>query len=140
NFERFIFDLLDQDAEQVRACWDQLNTQGYFDLSARLPEFESRYGFVAGVSTHQDRLQTIKSLYDETGVLIDPHTADGVKVAAAYTEPGIPMVVLETALPAKFADTIQEAIGQPAPVPEHLRDLASLPQRVKVMDCDVELV
>ncbi|NGM88862.1 threonine synthase [Parapusillimonas sp. SGNA-6] len=140
NFERFIFDLLDQDAEQVRACWDQLNTQGYFDLSARLPEFESRYGFVAGVSTHQDRLQTIKSLYDETGVLIDPHTADGVKVAAAYTEPDIPMVVLETALPAKFADTIQEAIGQPAPVPEHLRDLASLPQRVKVMDCDVELV
>jgi threonine synthase len=140
NFERFIFDLLDQDAAQVRACWNQLGTQGYFDLSDRMPEFESRYGFVAGVSTHQDRLQTIKSLYDETGVLIDPHTADGVKVAAEFIEPGIPMLVLETALPAKFAETIQEAIGRPAPVPEHLRDLASLPQRVQAMDCDVDLV
>lgn len=140
NFERFVFDLLDQDAGQVRACWEQLSTQGYFDLSARLPEFESRYGFVAGVSTHDDRLQTIKSLYEETGVLIDPHTADGVKVAAQFIEPGIPMLVLETALPAKFAETIQEAIGSPAPVPAHLRDLATLPQRVKVMDCDVDLV
>lgn len=140
NFERFVFDLLEQDAGQVRACWDQLSTQGYFDLSARLPELESRYGFVAGVSTHDDRLQTIKSLYEETGMLIDPHTADGVKVAAQFVEPGIPMLVLETALPAKFTETIQEAIGSPAPVPAHLRALATLPQRVKVMDCDVDLV
>jgi threonine synthase len=140
NFERFIFDLLEQDAGKVRACWDQLATQGYFDLSARVPEFESRYGFVAGVSSHEDRLRTIKSLYEETGVLIDPHTADGVKVADPFIEPGIPMLVLETALPAKFGETIQEAIGTPAPVPAHLRDLATLPQRVTAMDCNVEAV
>ncbi len=140
NFERFVFDLLDQDPEQVRDCWKQLELNGQFDLSRFLPSFESRYGFVAGVSNHQDRLETIKKVYDATGMLIDPHTADAVKVAADYTEEGIPMLVLETALPAKFGETIQEAIGEPAPVPEHLRELAALPQRVQVMDCKVDLV
>ncbi|MFW7339953.1 threonine synthase [Pollutimonas sp. H1-120] len=140
NFERFVFDLLDQDAGRVRACWEELSRTGQFDLSALQPLFESRYGFVAGVSTHADRLATIKSLHERTGVLIDPHTADGVKVAAEYVEEGIPMLVLETALPAKFSETIQEAIGRPAPVPAHLQDLADLPQRVHVMDCKAELV
>jgi threonine synthase len=140
NFERFVFDLLDQDAARVQGCWQQLAQTGQFDLSHLLPEFESRYGFVAGVSSHQDRLDTIKSVYDETGVLIDPHTADGVKVAAAFVEEGIPMLVLETALPAKFNETIVQAIGKPAPIPEHLRDLAALPQRVHEMECKLELV
>src|SRR5690606_8615073 len=139
-FERFVFDLLGGDASQVRACWDELAASGQFDLSARLPEFESRYGFVAGVSTHADRLQTIENVQRETGVLIDPHTADGVKVAASHVEPGIPMLVLETALPAKFSETIQEATGAPAPIPAHLQDLASLPQRVVVLDCKADLV
>jgi threonine synthase len=140
NFERFVFDLLDQDAGRVRACWEDLSRTGQFDLSEFQPLFESRFGFVAGVSTHADRLTTIRSLHDRTGVLIDPHTADGVKVAAGYVEDGIPMLVLETALPAKFSETIEEAIGRPAPVPAHLQGLADLPQRVRVMDCKVELV
>src|SRR5690606_30148929 len=139
-FERFVFDLLGGDASQVRACWDELAASGQFDLSARLPEFESRYGFVAGVSTHADRLQTIQRIQQETGVLIDPHTADGVKVAANYVESGIPMLVLETALPAKFSETIEAATGQPAPVPAHLQSLAALPQRVVVLDCKVDKV
>ncbi|NYT59081.1 threonine synthase [Alcaligenaceae bacterium] len=140
NFERFVFDLLGADAAKVKECWSELATQGHFDLSARQPEFESRYGFVAGVSTHADRLQTIRDIQRETGVLIDPHTADGVKVAASYVEPGIPMLVLETALPAKFSETIEAATGKPAPVPTHLQGLASLPQRVEVFDCKLELV
>src|SRR5690554_2731205 len=108
NFERFVFDLLDQDTKRVREIWQQLHETGEFDLSHLQPLFESRYGFVAGVSSHQDRLNTIKSVYEQTGTLIDPHTADGVKVAASYVESGIPMLVLETALPAKFAEVIHE--------------------------------
>lgn len=140
NFERFVFDLLDQDASRVRECWNQLEQKGEFDLSRLLPLFESRYGFVAGVSSHHDRLATIKAVYGEIGLLIDPHTADAVKVAAPYLEEGVPMLVLETAMPAKFGETIQEAIGSPAPIPEHLRELATLPQRVETMDCEVGLV
>lgn len=140
NFERFVFDLLDQDTRRVSETWQQLAETGEFDLSHLQPLFEANYGFVGGTSTHQDRLATIKSVYDKTGTLIDPHTADGVKVAAQYVETGIPMLVLETALPAKFAEVIQEAVGIDVPVPTHLRDLADRPQRVTELACDAELV
>lgn len=140
NFERFIFDLLGREPEQVRELWKQLEENGQFDLSDLKPQFEARYGFVAGTSSHADRLATIRRVYEETGVLIDPHTADGVKVAADFVEEGVPMLVLETALPAKFAETIREAVGIEPPVPEHLAGLASLPQRVVNMACDVEQV
>lgn len=140
NFERFVFDLVGQDGARVAALWKELGENGYFDLSSLKPELEARYGFVSGVSTHANRLATIKALHESTGVLIDPHTADGVQVARDFVEPGIPMLVLETALPTKFSETIQEAIGQPAPAPEHLRDLAALPQKVEIMDCSVEVI
>ncbi len=140
NFERFVFDLVGRDPARVRACWDALAAQGEFDLGELRAQFEARYGFVAGVSSHQDRLHTIRAVQQESGVLIDPHTADGVKVAAEHVETGIPMLVLETALPAKFSDTILEATGKPAPLPEELQHLDALPQRVTIMDCDADLM
>jgi threonine synthase len=140
NFERFVYDLVGGDAARVKALWKELVETGQFDLSAKQALFEAEYGIVGGVSTHANRLATIRSIYDESGVLVDPHTADGVKVARAYVEPGVPMLVLETALPAKFSDTIQEALGRPVPPPAALADLESLPQRVQIMDCDAESV
>ncbi|WKU20666.1 threonine synthase [Advenella alkanexedens] len=140
NFERFVYDLVGQDASKVKGLWESLERNGSFDLSDLKPLFEEKFGFVGGQSSHADRLHTIKAVYEQEGVLIDPHTADAVKVARQYQEAGIPMLVLETALPAKFNETIQEAIGQPAPVPEHLKGLADLPQKVTVMDCNVEQV
>ena len=135
NFERFVFDLVGRDAARVKALWAALAQDGSFDLSDLKPQFESRYGFVSGQSSHEARLSTIRALYDETGVLVDPHTADGVKVARDFVEPGVPMLVLETALPAKFSETIEEALGRPATPPGNLANLESLPQRVEIMDC-----
>lgn len=140
NFERFVFDLVGRDGTKVRDLWRALGEQGSFDLSSHRDAFESRYGFVAGASTHADRLATIRGVYEATGVLVDPHTADGIKVARQYVEPGIPMLVLETALPAKFSDTIEEALGQPAPMPAGMEDLESRPQRVQVVDASVQAV
>jgi threonine synthase len=140
NFERFVFDLHDGDSAQVAKLWKALGTEGYFDLSNRLPEFESKYGFVAGVSNHENRLATIRRVFEETGNLIDPHTADGVKVAASFVEPGIPMLVLETALPAKFSETIEQALGRPVPMPYGLEDLLERPQKFTTLPCDVASV
>jgi threonine synthase len=140
NFERFVFDLVGRDAARVAALWTELSQKGFFDLSDLKSEFESKYGFQAGSSSHQDRLVTIRSVLDRTGILIDPHTADGVKVAAPLVEAGIPMIVLETALPAKFTEVIEEALGQPAPVPTGFEDLELRPQRVTVLPCDVAAV
>ena len=140
NFERFVFDLVGRDPARVSELWAALATQGYFDLSELKPHFAERYGFESGVSTHADRLATIKAIFEATGHIIDPHTADGVKVARQFVEPGVPMLVLETALPAKFSETIEEAIGQPAVAPALLADLESLPQRVTVLPCQAEAV
>jgi threonine synthase len=140
NFERFVFDLHDGDSAQVAKLWRELSSEGFFDLSDRLGEFESKYGFVAGVSRHDNRLETIRRVFDDTGYLIDPHTADGVKVAQEYMEPGVPMLVLETALPAKFSETIEQALGRPVPMPVGLEDLMQRPQKVTLLPCDVASV
>jgi len=97
----------------------------------------TRPGFVSGRSTHADRVATIRELHAKYGVIVDPHTADGVKVGLAYREPGVPLVCLETAQPAKFAETIREALGREPDRPRGFENLESLPQRVTVIDKDV---
>jgi threonine synthase len=74
------------------------------------------------------------------GVTIDTHTADGVKVARENLTPGVPMVVLETALPAKFGDTIREALDREPERPDGYADIESLPQRFEVMPADVDRI
>lgn len=140
NFERFVFDLLGKDAAKVKQIWQQLDEDGYFDLSHMLDTFSSSYGFVAGTSSHVDRLNTIKQIYQDTNVIVDPHTADGIKVAKEHLQPSIPMLVLETALPVKFDEIIKEAINIEPKIPVNLADLHSLEQKVIDFDCDASLV
>ena len=143
NFERFVFDLLGRDGQRTRTLFGQeLNTHGRFDLHADacFAQAHSRFGFVSGKSTHADRLQTIRSVFQQHGQMIDTHTADGVKVAREHLQAGVPMVVLETALPIKFAATIVEALGQEPSRPAKFDGIEALPRRVQVMPADVHLV
>ena len=70
--------------------------------------------------------------YERFGMMIDTHTADGLKVAREHAEPGVPMIVLETALPAKFAATIARRSAASPQRPAALRGLEALPQRFDV--------
>ena len=143
NFERFVFDLLGRDAAACRALFDDaLRTQGRFDLSgdARFAQAAARYGFASGKSTHADRLATIRDVHARHGVTIDTHTADGVKVAREHLQPGVPMIVLETALPIKFAATIEEALGHPPERPTKFDGIEALPRRVRVLPADAARV
>jgi len=140
NFERFVFDLLGRDARRIADLFGaQLSQQGRFDLSSdpAFAQAAARYGFVSGKSTHADRLATIRDCWERHGVMIDTHTADGVKVALQHLQAGTPMLVLETALPIKFAVTIQEALGREPDRPAKFAGIESLPKRVQVMDADV---
>jgi len=143
NFERFVFDLLGRDGNKIRALFhDQLASQGSFDLSHD-PAFKSaaqRYGFVSGKSSHADRLAMIKDTYERFGTMIDTHTADGVKVAREHLQPGVPMIVLETALPIKFAATIEEALGKTPERPARFEGIEALPKRVKMVPADVTVI
>jgi len=98
------------------------------------------YGFVSASSAHADRIATIRDTWQRFGVMIDTHTADGLKVARAHVEPGVPMIVLETALPAKFAETIVEAIGRQPDRPAALQGIEQLPKRFTVMRVDAQAV
>ena len=143
NFERFVFDLLGRDATKTQALFGEaLNTQGRFDLSAdpRFAQATTRYGFVSGKSTHANRLATIRQVYERYGLMIDTHTADGVKVAREHLQAGVPMLVLETALPIKFAATIVEALGREPDRPSKFEGIEALPKRVKVMPADAEQI
>ena len=146
NFERFIADLLGRDAARIDDLFgNQLTVEGYFDLSAD-PAFatvESEYGFLSGRSTHQDRLETIRTSWENSGIMVDPHTADGVKVARELTADGTvttPIICLETALPVKFADTIQEATGRLPDTPERFQGIEDLPRHVVDVPNDTQAV
>jgi threonine synthase len=143
NFERFVFDLVGRDAAVTKGLFGEaLAASGKFDLSAN-PAFAqaaSRYGFVSGKSTHADRLTTIRDTYQRFGVMIDTHTADGLKVAREHHKPGVPMIVLETALPIKFAATIVEALGREPDRPAKFDGIENLPKRVVAMRADASAV
>ncbi|MGZ5200318.1 MAG: threonine synthase [Telluria sp.] len=144
NFERFIYDLVGRDSERVRALFRKVDTEGGFDLSGGPgsdgDEFRkvAQYGFASGRSTHADRLATIRDVSGKTGIVIDTHTADGVKVAREHVRPGVPMIVLETALAAKFNETILEALGRNAERPAGFEDIEALPQKFVVMTPNVD--
>ncbi|WP_333618936.1 threonine synthase [Dietzia sp.] len=137
NLERFVHRVLGSDGAKLRAAWEKLDATGSLDLSAEAPRFASEFGIVAGKSTHADRLEAIRKVHEiASGEIIDPHTADGVHVARALAEPGEKVLVLETAKPQKFADTVVEALGFEAPIGEELADLLSRPQRTVDMPDD----
>jgi threonine synthase len=143
NFERFVFDLLGRDGTRVKELFGSvLNQTGRFDLSTE-PAFAQlalRYGFESGKSTHADRLATIRDTFERFGVMIDTHTADAVKVAREHQQLDQPMIVLETALPIKFAATIVEALGREPDRPAKFEGIEDLPKRVVRMAADVAAI
>ena len=141
NFERFVFDLLGRDGPRTRELFGvALPRDGAFTLVADEKARIAGFGFVSGRSTHADRLATIRDTDARFGIVIDTHTADGLKVAREHLQPGVPMIVLETALPVKFGETIQEALGRRPALPAALADLESRPKRFTVIKADVAVV
>nr|QLG20231.1 threonine synthase [uncultured bacterium]QLG20305.1 threonine synthase [uncultured bacterium]QLG20421.1 threonine synthase [uncultured bacterium]QLG20613.1 threonine synthase [uncultured bacterium]QLG20670.1 threonine synthase [uncultured bacterium] len=141
NFERFVFDLVGRDATVVRDLWQAIDAGGAFDLNTtpfmkRLPGF----GFVSGSSTHADRLATICGIWQNHQIMIDPHTADGVKVAQDHNIKDLPTIILETAQAVKFAETIREALDRDPLRPAALEGIESLPQQVTTLPADTAAV
>ena len=145
NFERFIYDLVGTDGSKVKDLFKQVQTKGEFGLSQDqaqdfVKQSKEKYGFVSGRSTHENRLETILDIYRKYQVVIDPHTADGVKVARDHLVPNQKMLVLETALPNKFGETIEQALGQPADRPDAFIGIEDLPQRVISVPTSAEAI
>ena len=122
--------------------WAEVNAGKGFDLGFMLDKIQGEYGFVSGKSTHQNRLDTMKAVYAAGDGFIDPHTADGIKVARELRMEGETIVCLETALATKFDETVHEALGKDVqiPRPANLAGLEALPQHVTEVGNDVFVV
>jgi threonine synthase len=141
NFERFVFDLLGRDPARVLQLFRDVEEKGGFDLAAsgdfgRVKEF----GFVSGRSSHADRVDTIRDAFKRYGTMIDTHTADGLKVAREHLSPGVPMIVLETAQPIKFGETIREALEREPERPAAFIGIEELPQKFDIVAAEAGLV
>lgn len=141
NFERYMYLISGGDAQQVRLWWQALAQTGKFSIVGS--EYEERVrqsGFAAVRSNHANRLATIAEIDESEQRLIDPHTADGVYAAQQYRQTHqdhLPMICLETALPAKFADTVQEAVGRLPERPTRFDGIENQARYCEVMASDV---
>jgi len=141
NFERFAFDLVGRDGASVRKLWSKVDAGGAFDLSGSKHFAEiAKFGMVSGSSSHADRLATIRRVWQQYQVMIDTHTADGLKVGLEQREPGVPLICMETALPVKFEETIREALGREPERPTALTGIEDLPQRFEVLAADAQVI
>jgi threonine synthase len=138
NFERFVFDALGRDAARTRELFAEVESSRRFSLTRAERDRIGAFGFVSGRSTGADRLATIREAHRQFGEVIDPHTADALKVGREHAEPGTPMIVLETALPTKFNATVREAIGIDAPRPARFAGIEALPRRFATLPADLE--
>ncbi|MCL1907339.1 MAG: threonine synthase [Propionibacteriaceae bacterium] len=140
NFERFFFDLAGRDATEVgRLFGEQLLTKGSIDIrtTSYAQDPAEVYGFKTGVSTHRDRVDTIADFYRRPGYLMDPHTADGVKVGRELAGDE-PMIAMETALPVKFGSITKEAIGKVPEIPTRFAQVLDAEQHTVLCDRGVD--
>jgi len=140
NYERLAFDLFDGDAGKTAKYMAQFAKSGHVNLRdfGLEPSAFAERGFVSGTSTHTNRLATIKQVYQDSKIIIDPHTADGVFVARELKE-DVPVICFATALPVKFEGTIREALGFVPERPARFVDLEkSTSGGFTTMDDDAE--
>ncbi len=125
----------------MRGLWSKMAAEGGFDLAGTRwwPKVQAS-GIVSGHSTHADRLATIREIATRYGLVVDPHTADGIKVGLEHHDSATPLVCVETALAAKFAETIQEAIGRDPARPSAWRGLEARPQHSTTLPADPQRV
>jgi threonine synthase len=141
NFERYVFDMVGRDPARLAALWRDLASHGEFNLAGGDAWKTVRAsGFLSGRSTHADRIATIRAVDAKYGIVVDPHTADGIKVGVEHRDPSVPLVCVETALPAKFAGTIREALGREPGRPRELDGLEARPQRFVTLAADARVV
>ncbi|SMC29769.1 threonine synthase [Andreprevotia lacus DSM 23236] len=141
NLERFVFDLVGRDSNKLAELWRSVDKGEGFKLSeSEFALLHDTYGFRSEASTHADRIASIREVFDKYGVQIDPHTADGYKAAKAHRDSNVVTVIMETALPAKFEDTMREALGINPARPAGLAGLEQLPQRFDALEADAEAI
>lgn len=140
NFERYLFDLLNRDPVAVITAMKEFRQNGKFSLKdAQIAK--ARKEFSAHRCDDEKTLEIIQNCYRETGIVIDPHTAVGLHGAlSTQDDPGVPIVNLACAHPAKFPDAVEKAIGKRPELPARMADLFDLPEYFTPMPNDLKQI
>ena len=137
NFERYLYFLYQENPLRVREAIEEFSKTGRLHFS---PEERSvvTSDFLSQSVDRQETLDTIASFYQETGYLLDPHTAVGVKAAQDHRDRNLPLICLATAHPAKFEEAVIIATGLPPERPASLAGIEKLPSRCEVLDAELQ--
>ncbi|MDB6182754.1 threonine synthase [Paracoccus fistulariae] len=136
NFERALYLAYGGDASAIAQLMEELKSGGFSISQGALQTLREQYA--SGRVSEEETLAMIRTIREETGEILCPHSAVGVSVARAHIEPAVPMVTLATAHPAKFPDAVESAIGIRPGLPPHMADLFDLPERVTRVENDAE--
>lgn len=136
NFERALYLAYGGDASAIAQLMDELRQGGFAVSQGALQALREQY--LSGRVSEEETLAMIRTIRVETGEILCPHSAIGVAVARQHVEPGVPMVTLATAHPAKFPDAVEAAIGIRPVLPPHMETLFDLPERVTRVENDVQ--
>ncbi len=139
NFERYLFHLFGNSPQRVQEAFVELKESGRISCD-EAEMAQVRMDFCSTSVNQEETLGTIRDFHAKTGYLLDPHTAVGVKAALEMLPENSSRICLATAHPAKFGETVEKALGVPAPVPESVRALEGKPTRCEIMDADLEQV
>ena len=139
NFERLLFEAYGRDGAAIAGLMGRLKQGGGFDIDAG-PLAAIRAEFSAAATDEVGTAATIASVHKSTDLVIDPHTAVGVAAAEGHLVPGVPMVTLATAHPAKFSEAVQKAMGLSPRLPDWLADLETRPERMTRLPADTAAV
>ena len=136
NFERLLLELEGSDGERTRARMQSFAQAGGFALEGEVPRL-----FAGGSADQAEVAATIAATLRSTGELVDPHTAVGLAVASRHRPPpGVPLVTLATAHPAKFPEAVEAATGVSPALPARYADLMTLPERCITIDNELGAV
>ncbi|OGR06862.1 MAG: threonine synthase [Deltaproteobacteria bacterium RIFOXYD12_FULL_50_9] len=139
NFERYLYYLYNEDADQTRQAMESFGKSGRLAFSRAL-QVQVKKDFRSRSVSEGETIETIRSCHAKHGYVLDPHTAVGVCAGLACRQVGVPMVCLSTAHPAKFGAAVQQAIGVQPQMPETLVGLERRPARCEVIDANVAAV
>ena len=139
NFERLLFDLLNNDTEEVGKLMKHLSNNGHFKLEKKILSSISK-DFDSGAVTDKDTIATIKHFFNEREIILCPHSAIGVKVGKEFVDVGLTVVSLGTAHPAKFKETVESALDMKIQIPTALKGIMEMKERVKVVPPSKEQV
>lgn len=139
NFERYLFELLDHDAEKINTLMQEFSRNGQFSIDDAALH-RARQLFSAHRLSDMETQDEIRRVYRQTGEILDPHSVIGVAAARIYGEAGTPTVVLGTAHPAKFAGAVEQATGVHVDLPPAAAHIMQGEERVTRIPDDLQAI